>query len=524
MRHPPRSASLLAGAALALASAVLAPAASASAAPEATPSGSAFAAPGATPSASVAAPVCTVEYTTVNEWAGGFQGSVTVTNNGSTLNGWSLGFDFTGGQRVTQGWGARWSQSGTSVTAANESWNATLTTGASVTAGFIGSSSGANPSPTAFTLNGTVCGEDPGGPTDPPDPPDPPDPTDPPDPPQPGDGPPVLAVQGNRLVDADGATRRMLGVNRSGGEFMCVQGHGIFDGPVDDASVKAIADWNANTVRIPLNEECWLGLDNIEPEYRGDNYVDAVKDLVRRVEARGMTPMLELHWSWGQYTGNSAGCADVHASCQKPMPNARYTPAFWTSVANTFKDDRRVVFDLFNEPYPDRATPTAGAAWACWRDGGTCPGIGYEVAGMQDLVDAVRKTGATNLVLVPGLAYSNDLSQWLTYAPTDPAGNLAAAWHVYNFNTCADEACWNSTLAPVAARVPLVAGEIGENTCGHGFIDRVMKWFDDRGLSYLGWTWNTWDCSAGPALISGYDGTPTAFGVGLRDHLRAVGG
>ncbi len=77
---------------------------------------------------------------------------------------------------------------------------------------------------------------------------------------------------------------------------------------------------------------------------------------------------------------------------------------------------------------------------------------------MQDLVDAVRGTGARNLILAGGLAYSNDLSQWLTYKPSDPTGNLVAAFHTYNFNTCAGESCWNSTLAPVAAQVPLVAG------------------------------------------------------------------
>lgn len=203
-------------------------------------------------------------------------------------------------------------------------------------------------------------------------------------------------------MDAGGATRRLLGVNRSGGEFMCVQGRGIFDGPVDDASVKAIADWKANTVRIPLNEECWLGLSTIDPAYAGANYINAVKDLVAKVKAHGMTPVVELHWTYGQYTGNSAGCSDVHASCQKPMPDMQYTPSFWASVANTFKNDGTVVFDLFNEPYPDRATSTTTQAWQCWRDGGSCPGIGYEVAGMQDLVDSVRGTGATNLILAGG--------------------------------------------------------------------------------------------------------------------------
>ncbi|PAZ09942.1 cellulose-binding protein [Streptomyces sp. SA15] len=465
--------------------------------------------------ASGAAPACTVEYSVTSQWDTGFQGAVRITNNTTAVSSWRLTFDLADGQKVNQGWNAKWSQSGTTVTAVNESYNGSLATGASISAGFLASWSGSTAVPTSFQLNGTTCNVDA-------EPSPTPDPTDPPDP---GDGlAPALRVLGNKLVDAEGGTRRLLGVNRSGGEFMCVQGRGIWDGPVDDASVEAIADWNANTVRIPLNEECWLGLSNIAPEYRGANYVDAVKDLVAKVKAHGMTPMLELHWSHGQYTGNSSGCSDVHASCQKPMPNMRYTPSFWASVASTFKDDPTVVFDLFNEPYPDRATATTTQAWQCWRDGGTCSGIGYEVAGMQDLVDSIRDTGARNLILVGGLAYANDLSQWLTYKPTDPAGNLAAAWHVYNFNSCSNESCFNSTLAPVAAQVPLVAGEIGENTCSHGFVDQVMKWFDDRGLSYLGWTWNTWNCNTGPALITSYDGTPTAYGIGLRDHLRALNG
>ncbi|MER6027721.1 cellulose binding domain-containing protein [Streptomyces sp. NPDC001851] len=489
MRHPPRSVLLTAAGAVALVGSVLVPVVSAHG----------------------AAPACTVEYTVTNQWAGGFQGSVSITNHQAALAGWTLTFDFPGGQKVTRGWNAEWSQSGTTVTAGNESYNGSLGTGASVSAGFLASWPGSNVAPTVFKLNGTPCNVDP-GPTTPP-------PTDPP----PANGTaPALHVSGTKLVDAGGKPRRLLGVNRSGGEFMCVQGHGIWDGPVDDAAIKAIADWKANAVRIPLNEECWLGLSGIKPEYGGTRYINAVKDLVTRVEAHGMTPVLDLHWSYGQYTGNSAGCPDVHATCQKPMPDLQYSPSFWASVASTFKDDPAPVFDLFNEPYPDRATGSVTDAWTCWRDGGTCPGIPYEVAGMQDLVDSIRGAGAKNVIMAGGLAYANDLSQWTAYKPTDPAGNLAAAYHVYNFNACASASCWNSTLAPVAAQVPLIAGETGENTCSHGFVDQVMKWFDDRDLSYLGWTWNTWDCSSGPSLISAYDGTPTAYGVGLRDRLRAL--
>jgi len=67
-----------------------------------------------------------------------------------------------------------------------------------------------------------------------------------------------------------------------------------------------------------------------------------------------------------------------------------------------------------------------------------------------------------------------------------------------------------------------VTGELGENDCGHAYIDQYMSWADLHGISYLAWTWDTWDCANGPALITDYTGTPTAFGAGFRDHLAAL--
>jgi len=109
---------------------------------------------------------------------------------------------------------------------------------------------------------------------------------------------------------------------------------------------------------------------------------------------------------------------------------------------------------------------------------------------------AVRTAGARNVNLAEGLAYANGRGTWLTYHPTDPTGHLAAAWHSRTFTSRSSEARWNATRTPVAAQVPLAAAEIGEHTCNR---------------------------ATGPSLISGYDGTPTAFGTGRRDHPRALG-
>ena len=55
-------------------------------------------------------------------------------------------------------------------------------------------------------------------------------------------------------------------------------------------------------------------------------------------------------------------------------------------------------------------------------------------------------------------------------------------------------------VAPVAAVVPIVTGELGEKDCGTGFVNTYMPWADTKMISYLGWTWDTWNCSSGPAL------------------------
>ncbi|MDI1465349.1 fibronectin type III domain-containing protein [Catellatospora sp. KI3] len=104
---------------------------------------------------------CAVGYT-VADWGNGsgFTATVTVTNTGSTaLSGWTLRFSFPSSQRVVQGWNANWTQPPGSpdVTATNLGWNATLQPGASFSIGFSGSYSGANPRPTAFTINAGAC-------------------------------------------------------------------------------------------------------------------------------------------------------------------------------------------------------------------------------------------------------------------------------------------------------------------------------------------------------------------------------
>ncbi|MGW3032526.1 glycoside hydrolase family 6 protein [Streptomyces sp. NPDC001178] len=115
---------------------------------------------------SAASVPCTVEYKVQNDWGSGFTAAVTVTNNSAAKSSWAVKWSYAGNQKITNFWNSKISQSGAAVTAANESYNATLATGDSVSFGFQGTYSGSNAVPATFTLDGVTCNVD-GGPTDP---------------------------------------------------------------------------------------------------------------------------------------------------------------------------------------------------------------------------------------------------------------------------------------------------------------------------------------------------------------------
>jgi len=313
---------------------------------------------------------------------------------------------------------------------------------------------------------------------------------------------PSVTVHGNELVNSAGQVIRPIGVDLGGPEVECAHGSGIFRGPSDSSSVQAMANWYVNAVRIPLNEDCWLGINGVDGAYAGSNYQSAIENYVSLLNAHGMIVILALLW-------NAPG-AQLADSTQD-MADEDHSPAFWTSVATAFKSDPGVMFDLYNEP--------RDISWSCWLNGCTTPD-GWQAAGMQQLVNTVRATGASQPLMVGGLDYANDLSGWLANRPTDPDGQLVASFHVYNNGSCVTTSCWNQTVASVAHQVPVVTGEIGEYDCADGFIDGYMNWADSQGIGYLAWEWG--EGCTGPALLRYYNGTPSPFGVGYMTHVAGL--
>jgi endoglucanase len=102
---------------------------------------------------------CHVVYAVTSSWSGGFQGSISIQNTGSTsLNGWTLQWTFPNNQQVSDLWNGVESQSGEKVTITNESYNGSVAAGGTVTGiGFTASVGTTNAAPTSFTVNGVAC-------------------------------------------------------------------------------------------------------------------------------------------------------------------------------------------------------------------------------------------------------------------------------------------------------------------------------------------------------------------------------
>lgn len=336
---------------------------------------------------------------------------------------------------------------------------------------------------------------------------------------------PVVAVDTQSRITNRGGPWQLRGVNKSGTEYACVQststyrgatyvGYGVFSGDATQTGVTAMLGWHVNAVRLPLNQSCVLGDSRVNPKYRGANYLAALQDYVSRLAADGIVTILDLHWS--------APGSEL-ATAQQPMADADHAMAFWSSVASAFKGYPSVVFDLYNEPY--------GISWSCWKSGGCTAtdraGATYRVAGMDQMLAAVRATGATNVVEVNGLEWGNDLTGWLANKPADPLGQVAAGAHVYSFNRCRTVGCWNATLGPVLATTPVIVSETGTNDCTATFDTSLLfPWADAHetgSVSYLAWSWNAASCGGGPSLVtSSATGNPTSgYGSGVKAYLAA---
>lgn len=321
--------------------------------------------------------------------------------------------------------------------------------------------------------------------------------------------PKMVKVEGNRLVDPDGNEVWLQGVNAGGMET-------IPNGAQETKStVVAIDEWKSNCIRLPINEAHWFGTGVYSPDDGGKAFRDACDKIVRLAANRGAYVVIDLH--------------------RFRAPKAEHV-AFWKDCAAHYKDHPAVLFDLFNEPH--------GISWEVWRNGGWVgeagkvdesafltaeekkKNQGFESVGMQALVDAVRSTGAKNVVIAGGLHWANDLTgiesaaiekgEAKSYRLDEKGGNgIMYAWHTYHWHKG-----W-ARILPVAAKHPIFLGEVGaapreemtfipfeQKEDPYTFAPDMLGFIQKHRINWTGWCFHP---KAGPCMIKSWDYDPTPY-------------
>jgi endoglucanase len=346
-------------------------------------------------------------------------------------------------------------------------------------------------------------------------------------------------VTGSHLVGTGGRTLRLIGVDRSGTEYACAGpvagggfGYSIFQGPADDRSIQAMLTWDIDAVALPLNEACWLGgYASLNPQFSGNSYRAAIVRYVKRLNHFGIYVVLRLS---GAAPGDHAYGSDTSSSDEIPMADRDHSLAFWSSVAQTFKGTKMVLFHTFDEPHD--------VSWACLLRGCTADDVpegntrygSYTTAGNQAIVNAIRSAGARQPIIISGPGFASNLSGWERYAPRDPAHQLVA--DVSSFDYSDFVISHQSELRAFARHHPVIVGGFGDTNCTSTYSRKLMAIMDSIKQSYLAWTWNTVQdyggCSnallddPGPAINGQppgyYTARPSGYGSGIRQHYRQL--
>ena len=263
------------------------------------------------------------------------------------------------------------------------------------------------------------------------------------------------------------------------------------------ADFSAMASWRANVVRVALNQDFWL---EGSPSYAA-GYAAQVDATIQWAEAAGLDVILDLHWS-------DRGDFSVKPG-QQPMADA-HSIAFWKQVAARYKDDGRVLFELYNEPHD--VPPSV------WLSGGKGGQADYTAAGMQQLHDAVRSAGASNLVIVGGLNWAFDLSHVTDFAVK--GFNILYATHPYNNAAERQPGKWNGSFGYLTRTAPVIITEFGDATgsCSADWDKQVIDYADTHQASWTAWAWWAGDCKF-PSLLTDWNGGVTKEGEAVKAAL-----
>lgn len=310
-----------------------------------------------------------------------------------------------------------------------------------------------------------------------------------------------LATAGNRLIEVETSRAVVLrGVNRSGLEYAEPDHDGFASAAgMSGAEFRYIAtQWGANIVRIPFNQDWAL---HGRAGHSGEAYLRDMDRAIRWAASNGMYTLLDLQWldADNPFGGNR--------QFVPPLPSPS-TPGLWEMLAQRYREEPAVLFDIFNEPHDKMSDDP----YPLWKPDGTMEDPakrGVTMAEWQPwarrLIDAIRGPHPDALVFVSGTNWGYDLRGF----PIDRV-DVVYSTHVYRNKGRK----WDEAFGDLALAYPVFAAEWGGGDGDAGWGRKLVAYFEARGIGWTAWSW-----ADRPHLVDRY--TPTAFGELVR---KACGG
>ncbi|HEX8430577.1 MAG TPA: cellulase family glycosylhydrolase [Longimicrobium sp.] len=338
------------------------------------------------------------------------------------------------------------------------------------------------------------------------------------------------AAVGNQIVDvASCQPFRFVGVARPALSFSADGGRLGVDtaAAADFARIRA---WNANTVRIELAQYYWVRTArSFDPGYQA-----RVDRVVKQARAAGLKVIIAL-----QASDRGDPNSPIYNNMHQPMADVNHSVPFWRDVAGRYKDDGGILFELYSEPYPINPGGTGFSNWDLWLNGGLAESDftyderrpAFQAAGMQQLYETVRATGANNMVIVSGTQWGYNLREVPNYRVK--GYNIAYSTHPWDSDGGRQPDVWERDWAFLAKTDPVMITEFGDYDCTDTYVKAVLDKADELKISWIAWAWiapGSGQAAAGQEgpgspicdlslLIEDWSGTPTRTGALVKSRL-----
>jgi endoglucanase len=297
------------------------------------------------------------------------------------------------------------------------------------------------------------------------------------------------------------------GINRAGGEFGDFwtdevngwNGQTFYTIPTAaelGPELTYYADTGFNVIRFPISWE------RLQHELKGSldpTYRQQVETFVATATAAGFLVVVDLH-NYNRYATDAFDAAGQQVGGYQQRTygdghlDASHLVDVWTRLATLFRDNPRVAFGLMNEPHD------FSGEYDTW------------FADLQEVLDAIRATGARQLVLVPN-SRGSDVEHWFeiwsasgTIADSDAALSVTDSADNYAFDLHQYHDAGSETANPYIKKIAaltewatrhgkrLFLSELGAATGAAGAkvaLQAVLDHLDENGDVWIGWTpWN----------------------------------